>query len=77
MRNRRSSNLLDTARLAREHKIAFVLTDFDGPLQRTIECLVCRSIWRIFLDRFGQWPPDWQHCPHTENHPSKGGDSLP
>lgn len=66
----------DHARLAREHRIAFVLTDFDGPLQRTIECLVCGVTWRIFLDRLGRWPAEWRHCPNHKNHPPKDGTQV-
>lgn len=63
----------DAARIAREKRIAFVITDYDGPLQRTLECLICGKTWRIFLDRFGGWPPGWCHCPNRKNHPSKDG----
>ena len=63
----------ELARIARAQRIAFVVTDYDGPLQRTLECLTCGVTWRIFLDRFGGWPPDWCHCPNHENHPPEDG----
>lgn len=69
---------LDTARLARERRVAFVETDFGGPVQQLIECLSCQTIWRIYRNRSGAWPVRWWVCPNHANHPSKdGGISKP
>jgi hypothetical protein len=65
---------LEVLRVAQSQGVAFVLTDFDGPLQRTLECLICTATWRIFLDRFGQWPCGWWVCPNHQNHPAQAAE---
>lgn len=64
----------DIARLARERCIAIVETDFGGPAHQVLECLSCRTIWRIYRNRSGTWPVRWWVCPNHQNHPLKGGD---